>query len=184
MPVMAWRTRALVGAAIVAVVIGAPRLSAWGAVGHHVVARIAWGLLTPAARAQATMLLGGGQDAFVAAATWADDVRSARPETYNWHFVDIPYGETRYDAARDCPPTERGDCVIAEIGRASADLADAGKTAVQRAEALKYLIHFVGSCTSRCTASTTRIGAATTSGFWRCGTMGATRICTPPGIPG
>jgi hypothetical protein len=80
----------------------------------------------------------------VAAATWADEVRSDRPETYNWHFVDIPYGEARYDASRDCPATEKGDCVIAAIARERADLADSGKTAVLRAEALKYLIHFVG----------------------------------------
>jgi hypothetical protein len=144
MRMMDVRGRMLVGAAIVAVMLGAPRLSAWGAAGHHVVARIAWGLLTPAVRAQATTLLGGGQDAFVTAATWADEVRSARPETYNWHFVDIPYGEMHYNAARDCPATEKGDCVIAEIARATADLRDAGTAAVQRAEALKYLIHFVG----------------------------------------
>jgi len=121
-----------------------PAVGAWGVIGHRVVARITWGLLTPAARAQATSLLGDAPEAFVAASTWADEVRSARPETYNWHFVDIPYGETHYDAVRDCPATERGDCVIAEIARASADLADTGKATVQRAEALKYLIHFVG----------------------------------------
>jgi len=129
---------------VFAVVIGAPRLSAWGAVGHHVVARIAWAHLTPAARAQATTLLEGGQDAFIAAATWADEVRSARPETYNWHFVDIPAGEARYDAARDCPATDKGDCVIAEIARARADLADVARTAALRGESLKFLIHFVG----------------------------------------
>jgi len=76
MPGMNWRRRILVGAAAAAVLVGAPRISAWGAVGHHVVARIAWARMTPGARAQATTLLAGGQDAFVAASTWADEVRA------------------------------------------------------------------------------------------------------------
>jgi hypothetical protein len=119
-------------------------LVAWGAQGHHVVARIAWALMTPAARDEATSLLDGGQDVFIAMSTWADDVRSSRPETYNWHFVDIPVDATHYDAARDCAPTERGDCVIAEIARARDELADRSRSKEKRAEALKFLIHFVG----------------------------------------
>lgn len=133
------------GAAVVLALLCLPvRVSAWGATGHHVVARIAWALLAPAARTQASALLDGNLDVFVAAATWADEVRSARPETYNWHFVDIPVGEPRYDAARDCPATEKGDCVIAAIARARAELADAARPAAARAEALKFLIHFIG----------------------------------------
>lgn len=137
-------TAAIAALAIVALPPAVGRLSAWGATGHHVVARVAWALLTPAARSQATSLLEGGQDAFVSAATWADDVRSARPETYNWHFVDIPVGEPRYVASRDCPPTEKGDCVIAEIARARTELVESGRSTALRAEALKFLIHFVG----------------------------------------
>jgi hypothetical protein len=134
----------------------AVRLFAWGAEGHHIVARVAWGLMTPAAREEATTILGGGpggpegpggpggEDTFVAASTWADEIRSSRPETYNWHFVDIPVGETHFDAGRDCKPTERGDCVIAEIARARAELTDPSRSAALRAESLKFLIHFVG----------------------------------------
>lgn len=75
---------------------------AWGAVARHVVARVAWALLE------------GGQGAFVTAATWADEVRSLRPETYNWPFVDIPISESRYDAAREYP-ADRGDRQIVPI---------------------------------------------------------------------
>jgi hypothetical protein len=120
------------------------RVSAWGAVGHHVVARIAWSLMSATARDRAAALLDGRQDAFVASATWADEVRSAKPETYNWHFVDIPVGEPKYSATRDCPATEKGDCVIAEIARARAELADASRPQAARAESLKFLIHFIG----------------------------------------
>jgi hypothetical protein len=119
-------------------------VSAWGAVGHRVVARIAWALMTPAARTQAATLLDGDQDAFVAAGTWADEVRSTRPETYNWHFVDIPVDQPRYDAKRDCPSTEKGDCVIAEIARAQIELVETGRAIPLKGEALKFLIHFVG----------------------------------------
>jgi hypothetical protein len=128
-------------------------VSAWGVVGHRVVARLAWALMTPAARDQAATLFEAGQEpgresraheAFVAAATWADEVRSARPETYSWHFVDIPVGEARYDAARDCPPTEKGDCAIAEFARARVEVVEAGRSIALRAEALKFLIHITG----------------------------------------
>lgn len=126
-------------------VAGTTRVVAWGAVGHHVVARIAWALLTPAARERASVLLdGGGMDAFVTAATWADEVRSDRPETYNWHFVNIHVSEGRYDAARHCVPSDRGDCVVGAIARLRAELADPKRPPALKAEALKFLIHFVG----------------------------------------
>lgn len=134
----------VLGLALSALSSRAVRLSAWGAEGHHIVARVAWALMTPAARDQATTILGGGEDRFIAAATWADEVRSSRPETYNWHFVDIPVGEAHFDAGRDCKPTERGDCAIAEIARARAELTDLSRSAGLKAESLKFLIHFVG----------------------------------------
>lgn len=123
-------------------VLAAGRTHAWGPVGHHLVARIALTRMSEPARAAAKAIL--GDDDFVTSATWADDVRQARPETYNWHFVDIPYGEARYDAARDCKAADRGDCVIAAITRLRAKLADAATPALERREALKFIIHFVG----------------------------------------
>jgi hypothetical protein len=80
----------------------------------------------------------------VAAAIWADEVRPTRPETYNWHFVDIPVGEARYDPARDCPATAKGDCAIAQIARARVEVVEPGRSVALRAEALKFLIHIVG----------------------------------------
>ena len=160
------------------------RLSAWGAQGHHIVARIAWARLSPAARERATTMLGGGQDAFLAASTWPDEIRSSRPETSNWHFVDIPVEASHYDAARDCRPTDHGDCIIAAIARARAELIDPGRSDEQRAEALKFVIHLVGDVTSRCTMSTTTTAAATTSTSRRCAApRAARRTCMPPGIP-
>ena len=120
-------------------------VNAWGVSGHRVVAQIAWEGMTPAARSRASELLElGGAKAFIAAATWADEVRSARPETYNWHFVDILVPFDMYVPARDCPPTDRGDCVIAALARLRATVVDVARPAAQRAEALKFIIHFVG----------------------------------------
>jgi len=137
-------TAALALVVLVLLPRNAARVSAWGAQGHHIVARVAWALMTPEARAEATTLLEGGQDAFVAAATWADEIRNDRPQTYNWHFVDMPIDQPSYDPARDCPPSDRGDCVIAEIARARAELADASRVVSLRGESLKFIIHFVG----------------------------------------
>jgi hypothetical protein len=133
--------RCLVPVALALIVLS-PSLRAWGGVGHHVVARIALSRLTPATQQAVTSILGA--EDFVLSATWADEVRSARPESYNWHFVDIPYAETKYDAKRDCPATERGDCVIAAIARLRQTLSSSSADAVARREALKFIIHFVG----------------------------------------
>ena len=121
--------------------------------GHRVVARIARAMMNAPAREHIAVLFKVGSDpgresraheAFVAAATWADEVRPARHETYNWHFVDIPVSEARYDAARDCPATEKGDCAINAMARARTEAVDPQRSPTLWAEALKSLIHFVG----------------------------------------
>ena len=120
------------------------RPAAWGPDGHRIVARIALAHLTPQARQQVDWLLDGETQDFVEASNWADRVRPDRPETYNWHFVDVPYGIDRYDPARDCPASDRGDCVLAALDRFSRMLADRSASRLDRAEALKFIIHFVG----------------------------------------
>jgi hypothetical protein len=114
----------------------------WGPEGHHIVARIGLERLAPETRQAVEQLL--APEDFVAVSTWADDIRKDRPETYNWHFVDIPYSEFHYDAARDCKPTPQGDCVVAELVRARHDLTDTSLSKEQRREALKWVIHLMG----------------------------------------
>jgi hypothetical protein len=86
----------------------------------------------------------GGAEAFITAATWADEVRNARPESYNWHFVDIRVPFDTYVPTRDCPTNERGDCVIAALARMRGTVIDPKRPAAERSEALKFIIHFVG----------------------------------------
>lgn len=102
-------------------------------------AHIAAQALNPRARQQVARLLGGEAEAMmVLNASWADEIRDARPSTSTWHYVNIELNEPGYDARRDCPA---GDCVVAQISRDQAVLAS-GRG--DRVEALKFLIHFVG----------------------------------------
>jgi hypothetical protein len=116
---------------------------AWGVEGHQIVAHIAARELTGAASAQLQDLLGGDAEAaMVQVSTWADEVRRARPDTAPWHFVvDIPVGSAGYDAGRDC---RNDDCIVAQIEREKTILANRQLTPTMRAEALRFLIHFVG----------------------------------------
>ena len=115
---------------------------AWGVEGHQIVAHIAARELTSAARVQVQDLLGGdAEGAMVEVSTWADEIRRARPNTAPWHFVDIPVGSAGYDPSRDC----RNDrCIVAQIEREETILADRQLAPPVRAEALRFLIHFVG----------------------------------------
>ena len=58
-----------------------------------------------------------------------------------WHYIDIPIDKPHLDMARDCP---KGDCVIAKIEDFKKVVVDPAATAVQRREALMFLVHFVG----------------------------------------
>ena len=137
---MARRVTLIVAMAMVGALVA--RVETWGGAGHHIVSRIAWSQMTPAAKQLVHDLL--GDEDFVEISTWADRVRADRPESYNWHFVNIPYAARAYDPARDCVATDRGDCVIAAIERARAEIVNPSRSRDARAESLKYLVHFVG----------------------------------------
>jgi hypothetical protein len=129
---------------------------AWGQQGHRIVARIAQRNLSPKARQEVRKLLRPGET-LESVATWADVIRDSRPETKRWHYVDIPLKEAGYDPARDCQRTPLGDCIIqaldesrsiladpARLERLKLTLADERESRQTRAEALKFLVHFVG----------------------------------------
>jgi hypothetical protein len=167
---------------------------AWSRPGHNVVARIADKMLEENARQCIRNFLNLNADELWKISTWADDVRHVdfdenfqmkqfRPETSQWHFVDIPlfkFGtydfESEYDEARDCQPTRAGDCAIRAIVQfedllresaanpkwnTNADLMAQLKTRtagtrdyfnilnqfearLKGAEAIKFLVHFIG----------------------------------------
>src|SRR6478609_10874435 len=115
---------------------------AWGPRGHEVVAHIAAMNLSSKARAAVATLLAGEPEAMMAiTANWADEIREARPQTAAWHFVNLEIdGDMRYQPARDC---RHDDCVVAQIARQEQILKSKAPRPA-KAEALKFLIHFIG----------------------------------------
>jgi hypothetical protein len=136
------RTLASLVAVCAAAVLPMENAYSWGQEGHSIVAEIAQHRLNPAATQAVTQLLGPNVS-LASISSWADDVRGARPGTYNWHFVDIPGSQTDYVPARDCQPTSAGDCIVNELMRLRTELR-CGATDTIRREALKFAVHFVG----------------------------------------
>lgn len=114
---------------------------AWGQEGHSIIAEIAQRRLSPKAIAEVARLLGPNHS-LASVGSWADDIRDVRPETYNWHFVDIPIAQDQYDAAKHCAPSDKGDCIVAELDRLKQELRCAS-TDVAKREALQFAVHFV-----------------------------------------
>src|SRR5690349_12908753 len=115
---------------------------AWGPDGHKIVADIAESRLTPQAKAAIADLLGGTDDTSLASiANWADSIRRDREETAPWHYVDIPYEMSGFDPQRD---GKDGNNVIAKLQEFANVLNDRKASREQRAEALKFIVHFMG----------------------------------------
>jgi hypothetical protein len=134
--------------------LGAPAAQAWGCKGHQTVAAIAEKHLTPEARQMIQKLLGENPidpklrrwcgnattDPLVDASTWPDDVRNER-KNGPWHYIDIPRGKHKGELNEYCG-TE--GCVTRAIEEQRAILKDQSADPLKRAEAIRYLIHFVG----------------------------------------
>jgi len=124
---------------IVAICGSLPAL-AWGPEGHDLVARIADAQLTPTAHAQVAEILGPNVS-MASISSWADQVRRQREASGPWHYVDIPIDKPRLDRARDCA---KEGCVVTAIESDEAALRNPATPAVERREALMFLIHFIG----------------------------------------
>lgn len=125
--------------------IAAPA-AAWGRLGHRLVAALAWDELTPATRvAVAELLVGESDPTLPGIAVWADDLRANDPDlgrrSSKWHYVNIAEHDCDYDAAIAC---RGGDCVVEAIRDQTAILADRSRPRAERAQALKFVVHFVG----------------------------------------
>ena len=140
---------------LLGVFTSAPSAWAWGCKGHEVVALIAEKHLSAHAQAMVTQILEAwpispdlkrfcretGLDPFADSSTWADDDRTVRPETAGWHFLDIPRGAVKGDISPYCPPS---GCVTSAIAKQLAVLRNLNATAQERADALRFVIHFIG----------------------------------------
>lgn len=127
-------------------------LDAWGGQGHRLVALLASAQLTSIARQNVQRLL--GEETLADVAVWADEYLIGNNQTSFWHYVNIPPDARSYDRDRDCPRQPgvavgaRGDvwrdCVIERIRYHEERLANPMLDRVDRAIALKFLVHFVG----------------------------------------
>ena len=111
----------------------------WGREGHAVIALVAEHYMNKTALSNASNLLDGST--IEAVANWADDYRREHRETAPWHYIDIPLADSKIDLARECP---NGDCVIGKTDQLIAVLKDPKADRAAKAEALKYVIHFIG----------------------------------------
>ena len=116
-------------------------LFAYDAVGHRIIADIAYNNLSRNACKQVDKVL--GKRGIVYESTWADEVRSDTGYTYSyqWHFQDLDDNMTPADLKKlwDNPTAEGKHLFFAidsMITRLKKDKNDA--------EALKFLVHFVG----------------------------------------
>jgi hypothetical protein len=145
---------ALLAGTIALLTSGASPTNAWGCKGHQTVALIAEKHLTPEAKQFLQKLLGDNPidpklkrwcgnatpDLLVDASTWPDDVRNER-KNGPWHYIDIPRGKHKGDLSAYCGPE---GCVTRAIEEQRATLKDKSADPLKRAEAIRYLIHFVG----------------------------------------
>ncbi len=116
--------------------------SAWSGDGHRIICGIAWDEFTPPTREAVKAALGVQfREQFADTCVWADDERTARPETSPWHYVWVPFTATAVDVARDCP--EPRSCVIVQIDRQAQKLRGAPSPA-DKAAAIKFLAHLIG----------------------------------------
>jgi hypothetical protein len=123
--------------------VAAPRATLpaarWWDLGHRIVARLAELRLTPHTRDAVRDILGG--QSLADASVWADDIRNYRHDADPLHYVNIPLRDTIYVPERHC---RNGRCIIAAIEQDRRILANPAASAEDRAEALKFLIHFMG----------------------------------------
>jgi hypothetical protein len=128
----------------------------WGCEGHQAVAMIAEKHMNAHALEMANKLLQSqpidpalprycssqGLDLMADSATWADDLRKLRPEASPWHYIDIPRDAPRSALAESCPAST--GCVTSALEHQIDLLRSDGTDPRVRADALRFIIHFVG----------------------------------------
>ena len=130
---------------LVALVLFAPPCAfAWSDIGHGVIGTIAYRHLNARAKSRVDVLLCVGVDAryrnIVMASNWADEVRPQRGETGPWHYKDLFF-------RADGKPTDLkpdAENVVWAIEKFKRQLGNNKVTQAERAEALRWLLHFVG----------------------------------------
>ncbi len=111
----------------------------WAGPGHELIATLAAQRLTPHAAQEITALL--GPETLAGVSSWADAIlaEEAWKHTEPWHYVNVDDGL----AYGERPPSPRGDLVVA-LEQQETHLRDPQTPRAERAQALKFWVHFVG----------------------------------------
>ncbi|KAI1494584.1 nuclease S1 [Biscogniauxia mediterranea] len=131
-----------------------PGAAAWGSLGHITVAYVASNFVKPETTAYFQGLLRNDTEHYLAGvATWADSIRYTKWGRFsrNFHFIDAkddPPAACGVDFARDC---KEDGCVVNSLQNYTSQLlppaaaeAAAPLPAWRRAQAAKFVVHFVG----------------------------------------
>ncbi|MGB0132333.1 S1/P1 nuclease [Dokdonella sp.] len=120
---------------------------AWGPDGHRIVASLAQAQLDDSSRAEVMRLLAASGDSSLAdVSNWADDVREdptqqeLSRQTSRMHYVNFDDAGCQFEAESICA---NGQCVVAAIDHYANALGDRELSDAERAEALRFLVHFV-----------------------------------------
>ena len=118
-------------------------LISWGVTGHRTIGRIAENHLSEQAKAAIRDLLGGATLADVS--TWADEVRNQADyrHTAPWHFVNLPLGLSYAQLQQQVAGMTQENAYSALLKEEN-DLANPATPRDAKAEALKFIVHFVG----------------------------------------
>ncbi|WP_428329705.1 S1/P1 nuclease [Mucilaginibacter sp.] len=118
-------------------------LVSWGFKGHQTVAIIAEDHLTPKANEEIINLLGGQKISEIA--SWADEVRNqaAYKQTSSMHYINAPLG-LNYEQFAALVKSQGDNNVYGAIMKYAALLTSTGASKDEKAEALKFVVHFVG----------------------------------------
>ncbi|KAI1818620.1 putative nuclease S1 precursor [Poronia punctata] len=124
-----------------------PGAIAWGSLGHITVAYIASNFVRDDTAAYFQELLRNDTEHYLAGvATWADSIRYTKWGRFskNFHFIDAKDDPPTYcgvDFERDC---KVDGCVVSSIQNYTSQLLDAELWPWRRAQAAKFVIHFLG----------------------------------------
>lgn len=139
------RTPPIVAVATVLVVslLASDDVAAWSRTEHRIVCEIAWRNLSEKGRAFVGEVLAGDAH-FRDTCMWADDVRhTTHRSTATYHYINIAPDATAADPERDCPAHDCAPVAIERFAYRLAQPANGRGARLRRAEALKFLAHFV-----------------------------------------
>jgi hypothetical protein len=123
---------------------------AWGTLGHATVAYVAQNYVDDTVATWAKGLLDDTSDSYLAnIASWADTYRSTTAGAWSapFHFIDAednPPSDCNVDYERDCGSS---GCSVSAIANYTQRVSDARLSSANTAQALKFLVHFIGDIT-------------------------------------